>query len=255
MKIIALVKQVPDTWEDRSLDTATGLLDRESTEAVLDEIGERSIEVALQAKDADKSVEVVALTMGPASATEALRKALSMGADSAIHVLDDSLAGADLGRTARVLAAAISRAGADLVIAGAESTDGRGGVLAGWIAELLGQPSLDSLDEVTIEASTVSGVRGTEHGSAQVHASLPAIIAVTERIAEPRFPNFKGIMSAKKKPLETLNVADLGVEDGSSASIVLTTAERPAREAGRKIVDDGNAAGELAEFLIAARLV
>jgi electron transfer flavoprotein beta subunit len=255
MKIIALVKQVPDTWEDRSLDTATGLLDRESTEAVLDEIGERSIEVALQAKDADKSVEVVALTMGPASATEALRKALSMGADSAIHVLDDSLAGADLGRTARVLAAAISRAGADLVIAGAESTDGRGGVLAGWIAELLGQPSLDSLDEVTIEASTVSGVRGTEHGSAQVHASLPAIIAVTERIAEPRFPNFKGIMSAKKKPLETLNVADLGVEDGSSASIVLTTAERPAREAGRKIVDDGNAAGELPEFLIAARLV
>ncbi|MDF1479323.1 electron transfer flavoprotein subunit beta/FixA family protein [Leifsonia sp. H3M29-4] len=255
MRIIALVKQVPDTWGDRTLDPTTGLLDRDASEAVIDEIGERAIEIALQAKDADKSVEVVVLTMGPADAAEALRKGLAMGADSAIHVEDDALAGADLARTAAVLAAAIERAGADLVVAGAESTDGRGGVLAGWIAELLGRPSLDSLDEVTVSGDTVSGVRGSEHGTAQVHASLPAVIAVTERAAEPRFPNFKGIMSAKKKPLETLAVADLGVETPASASIVLATKERPAREAGRKVVDDGNAAAELAEFLVAARLV
>lgn len=255
MKIIALVKQVPDTWGDRKLDTTTGLLDRDASEPIIDEIGERAVEVALLAKDADKNVEVVVLTMGPDSAVDALRKGLAMGADSAIHVLDEGLAGADLARTAAVLAAAITRAGADLVIAGAESTDGRGGVLAGWIAELLGQPSLDSLDEVAITGDTVSGVRGTEHSTAQVHAPLPAIIAVTERIAEPRFPNFKGIMSAKKKPLETVTAADLGVDDTASTSVVLSTTERPPREAGRKVVDDGNAAAELAEFLVAARLV
>jgi electron transfer flavoprotein beta subunit len=255
VKIIVLTKQVPDTWGDRKLDTATGLLDREASEAVIDEIGERAIEIALRAKDADKSVEVVVLTMGPAEASDALRKGLAMGADSAIHIEDDSLVGADLARTAGVLAAAIERAGADLVIAGAESTDGRGGVLGGWIAELLGRPSLDSLDEVTIAGDTVSGVRGSEHGTAQVHASLPAVIAVTERVAEPRFPNFKGIMSAKKKPLDVFSVADLGVETPTTASVVLATKERPAREAGRKVVDDGNAAAELAEFLVAARLV
>lgn len=255
MRIIALIKQVPDTWGDRKLDTTTGRLDRDASDAVIDEIGERAIEIALQAKDADKSVEVVVLTMGPADASEALRKGLAMGADSAIHIEDDALVGADLARTAAVLAAAIDRAEADLVIAGAESTDGRGGVLAGWIAELLGRPSLDSLDQVTIGADTVSGVRGSEHGTAQVHAAFPAVIAVTERVAEPRFPNFKGIMSAKKKPLETLGLADLGIDVPATASVVLTTQERPAREAGRKVVDDGNAAAELAEFLVAARLV
>lgn len=255
MKIIALVKQVPDTWGDRKLDTSTGLLDRDASEPIIDEIGERAVEVALLAKDADKNVEVVVLTMGPDSASDALRKGLAMGADSAIHVVDDGLAGADLARTAKVLAGAIARAGADLVIAGAESTDGRGGVLAGWIAELLGRPSLDSLDEVTIAGDTVSGVRGSEHSTADVHAALPAVIAVTERIAEPRFPNFKGIMSAKKKPLETLTVADLGIDDAASTSVVLSTKERPPRDAGRKVVDDGNAAAELAEFLVAARLV
>jgi electron transfer flavoprotein beta subunit len=255
MRIIALVKQVPDTWGDRKLDTTTGLLERDASEPVIDEIGERAIEIALRAKDADKSVEVIVLTMGPADASDALRKGLAMGADSAVQIEDDTLAGADLARTATVLAAAIERVGADLVIAGAESTDGRGGVLAGWIAELLGRPSLDSLDEVTISGDAVSGVRGSEHGTAQVHASLPAVIAVTERAAEPRFPNFKGIMSAKKKPIDIFSVADLGVDTATTASIVLETRERPAREAGRKVVDDGNAATELAEFLVAARLV
>src|SRR5262245_10670094 len=129
MKIIVLVKQVPDTWGERKLDLATGLVDRDGSEAVVDEISERAVEVALRAKDADKSVEVVVLTMGPEPAKDALRKCLGMGADSAVHVLDPSLAGADAAWTASVLAAAVRRAGFDLVIAGNESTDGRGGVV------------------------------------------------------------------------------------------------------------------------------
>ena len=256
MKIMVLVKQVPDTEEERRLDPATGLLDRGVSESVADEINERALEVALRYKDADKKgTEVVALSMGPSDAVKALRKALSMGADSALHVADDGLEGADIARTATVLAAAAKQAGFDLLIAGNESTDGRGGVVPAMIAEHLGLALLPSLNSVEFDEASVSGEVGIENGALSVRASLPAVISVTERAAEARFPNFKGIMTAKRKPLATLSLADLGLGQAPAATSVLSTSERPARMAGKKIYDDGKAGVELAEFLAAGRLI
>lgn len=257
MKIIVLVKQVPDTGEERKLDPTTGWLDRGASDAIADEINERALEVALQHKDSDKKTEVVVLSMGPADASQAIRKALSMGADSAVHVLDDSLSGADVMHTASVLAAALQKTGFDLIVAGNESTDGRAGAVPAMIAERLGLALLGSLHSAEIQDGSISGERQGEDGTLDVHAALPAIIAVTERSAEARFPNFKGILTAKKKPVTVYSLADLGLgSDGPAArSTVVSVAERPARAAGKKIVDDGNAAVELADFLVAGRLV
>lgn len=256
MKIIVLVKQVPDTWGDRKLDPTSGLLDRASSDVIIDEVNERALEVALRYKDADKATEVIVLSMGPASATDVLRKGLAMGADSGIHVIDDDLAGSDVGQTAAAIAAAIRSSGYDLVVAGNESTDGRGGVVPAMVAEHLGVPQLSYLNSVEITEQAVRGERGTENGTLEVQASLPAVVSVTERSAEARFPNFKGIMSAKKKPIQVVGVADLDIDwSGASRSVVLSTVERPARTAGTKIVDDGTAGTQLAEFLTAARLI
>jgi electron transfer flavoprotein beta subunit len=260
VKIVVLVKQVPDTEEERKLDSRSGVLDREANERVVDEINERALEVALAYKDSQKSTEVVVLSMGPATVTQGLRKALSMGADSAVHVLDDALVGSDLMRTAVVLAAAVQKTGFDLVIAGNEATDGRGGVVPAMIAEHLSVPHLTFLNSAQIDESAVKGERALEGGTATISASLPAVISITERSAEARFPNFKGIMTAKKKPLAVLSLGDLGIDpvaafDGSGRSVVVSVSERPVRVAGRKIVDAGNAGNELAEFLVAGRLV
>lgn len=257
MKIIVLVKQVPDTEEERRLHPRTGRLDRTAGESVADEINERALEVALRHKDANKGSEIVVLTLGPASASHALRKALSMGADSAVHVLDERLEGADIMTTAAVLAAAVQQTSFDLVVAGNESTDGRGGVVPAMVAEHLGLPLLPSLNSIQFFDGTVAGEVTVESGSLAVSAALPAIVSVTERSAEARFPNFKGIITAKRKPLATLSLADLGVDAGvaGGTSTVRSISERPARTAGKKIVDDGTAAHELAEFLVAGRLV
>ena len=259
MKIVVLVKQVPDTWEERKLDTQSGVLDRDANERVLDETNERALELALSYKDSHKGTEVVALSMGPEAVTQGLRKALSMGADSALHVQDDALAGADIGWTAEVLAAGLRRTGFDLVIAGNESTDGRGGVVPALIAEHLGLPHLTSLNSAEIAESFISGERGAEDGTLMVRASLPAVISITERLPEARFPSFRGIISAKKKPLTVLSLNDLqplaAGGPGYGRSTVLTTEKRPARTAGKKILDEGNAGVELAEFLVAGRLI
>ncbi|WP_426976155.1 electron transfer flavoprotein subunit beta/FixA family protein [Pseudarthrobacter sp. O4] len=260
MKILVLVKQVPDTEEERKLDPASGALDRSAGESVADEINERALEVALRYKDSHKGTEVVAVSMGPEAVTKSLRKALTMGADSAVQVLDESLAGADVARTAVVLAAAVKTAGFDLVVAGNESTDGRGGVVPAMVAEHLGLPHLSFLDSVEITGDMVRGERGTESGSIRVGASLPAVISVTERAAEARFPNFKGILTAKRKPLQVLSLADLGIDPATmlpllGRSVVVSVSERPARTAGKKTVDTGNAGIELADFLVAGHLV
>jgi len=255
MKIIVLIKQVPDTAEERKLDAATGRLDRDATERVVDEINERALEVALQRKDAEKKTEVIVLTMGPADANQALRKALSMGADSAVHVVDDGLESADITRTAVVLATAVQQVGFDLLIAGNESTDGRGGVVPAMIAEHLDLPLLSSLNTVAIDGDTVSGQVGAEDGTLTLRASLPAVLSVTERVAEARFPNFKGILTAKRKPLITMSLGDLGLSSAIPATTVVATTQRPVRLAGKKIYDDGNAGSELAKFLVAGRLI
>jgi electron transfer flavoprotein beta subunit len=255
MKIVVLVKQVPDTAEERKLDLGTGQLDREAADSVVDEINERALEAALRIKDVNKATEVVAMTMGPDDATQSLRKALSMGADSGVHIVDDSLDGADAARTAATLAAALRSTGFDVVMAGNESTDGRAGVVPAMVAEHLQLPLLGSLISAEIADDGVRGVRQGDGGTLNVRAGLPAIITVTERFPEARFPNFKGILTAKRKPVTTLSVAELGVPTGASRTVVVSTVERPPRAAGRKLIDDGTAAQELAEFLVANRLV
>lgn len=257
MKIVVLVKEVPDTYGDRKLSLETGLADRGASDTVLDEIGERALEVALKHADAHPGTEVVVLSMAPESATATLRKCLAMGAASAVHVTDEALVGADLGLTAEVLAAALRRIGFDLVVAGNQSTDGVGGVLPAMIAEHLDVPHVTSLTSVEITDGEVTGVRASDGGTAPVSASLPALVSVTEALPEARYPNFKGIMAAKKKPLETLSLADLGVDPmdpAAARSIMIAVSERPPREAGTKIVDEGDAGEKLAEFLVQNRL-
>lgn len=259
MKIVVLIKQVPDTSDDRDLDPATGLLDRISTEGVVDEINERGLEVALLHKDSHKGTEVVAFSMGPKGAIKALRKALSLGADSAVHVLDDDLSGADAVWTAKVLSAALKAAEFDLVLAGNESTDGRTGTVPAMVAEYLSLPLLGSISSVEISGVSVAGEREVESGTLKVRAALPAIVTVTERSPEARFPNFKGILTAKRKPVTTLSLEDLDLDyaarSAAGRSVVLTAVARPKREAGKKIVDDGTAGVQLAEFLATSRLL
>lgn len=258
MKIAVLVKQVPDTWEERRLDLETGLLDREAGESVIDEVNERALEVALQLKDADKDTEIVVVSMGPDAAKQAIRKALSMGADSAVHIVDDELAGSDASRTAAVLAAALRGSGFDLILAGNESTDGRGGVIPAMVAEHLGLPALAYLNSVVISGDAVSGERTGADGTLTVHASLPAVVTVTEAAPEGRFPNFKGIMTAKKKPVDVRAIADLDIDEATAPlarTEMVSTAARPARTVGTIVTDEGNAGVELAEYLASRRLI
>ncbi|WEG08274.1 electron transfer flavoprotein subunit beta/FixA family protein [Microbacterium horticulturae] len=257
MKIIVLVKEVPDTYGDRKLDLETGLADRAASESVLDEISGRALEVALSYADKNAGTEVVVLSMAPESAQATIRKGLAMGAGTAVQIVDEALLGADLGLSAEALAAAIREIGFDLVIAGNQSTDGSGGVLPSMIAELLDVPQATSLNSVEITDTAVSGERAIDGGTANVTAQLPAVISITERLPDARFPNFKGIMAAKKKPYETKTLADLGVDaadPAASRSIMIAVSEKPARSAGTKIVDEGDAGVKLAEFLIQNRL-
>ncbi len=258
MKIIVLVKEVPDTYGDRKLSLETGLADRGASETVLDEIGERALEVALSYADKNPDAEIVVLSMAPEGSAATVRKGLAMGAGSAVHVADEGLVGADLGLTAEVLAAAVKRTGFDLVIAGNLSTDGSGGVIPAMVAELLDVPNLTSLTSLEIGESSVSAERASDGATMRVSAELPAVVSITERFPDARFPNFKGIMAAKKKPFETLTLADLGIEpedSGASRSIVLALSEKPPRQAGTKIIDEGDAGEKLAEFLVQNRLV
>ena len=257
MKIVVLVKEVPDTYGDRKLDLETGLADRGASERVLDEIGERALEVALSYADKTPDTEVIVMSMAPSDAAASVRNGLAMGAGSAVQIVDDALAGADLGVTARVLSAAIQRTGFDLVITGNLSTDGSGGVLPAMLAEHLRVPQATALAEIEISADSVRGTRATDAGTAVVSAPLPAVVSITEALPDARFPNFKGIMAAKKKPFETLSLADLGLEiDPATApqSILTAVNEKPARAAGVKIVDEGDAGEKLAAFLLENRL-
>ena len=257
MKVVVLVKEVPDTYGERSLNLETGLAVR-TGENVVDEIGERALEVALTFADSREGVEVSLLSMGPEGATASIRKGLAMGAASATHVVDDGLVGADLTLTAEVLAAALTKTGFDLVIAGNQSTDGVGGAVPAMLAELLRVPNVTNLSAVEFGEGEVSGVRAVDNATQRVTATLPAVISVTEALPDARFPNFKGIMAAKKKPVETFSLADLGIDPedmSASRAIMLTVAERPPRAAGVKIADEGDAGAKLAAYLVENRLV
>ncbi|WP_158887441.1 electron transfer flavoprotein subunit beta/FixA family protein [Amycolatopsis anabasis] len=258
--IVVLVKQVPDTYSERKLSDGDYTLDRESADAVLDEINERAVEEALKIKEAGEG-EVTVVSVGPDRATDAIRKALSMGADKAIHVSDETLHGSDLIATAKVLAAAIGKVeGYDLVIAGNEASDGRGGAVPAILAELLGLPQLTHVRALTVEGSTVKGDRETEDGITHLEANLPAVVSVSEKINEPRYPSFKGIMAAKKKPVETLTIADLGVDAGevglANAWVsVAEAAPKPPRQAGQRVEDEGDGGAKVAEYLVGQKLI
>ena len=257
MKIIVLVKEVPDTWSDRKLDLETGLADRGASDPVLDEISERSLEVALSYADAHEGTEVVALSVSPESASTTVRKALAVGAGRAVQVVDEELRGADVMLTAEVLAAASRNEGFDLIIAGNTATDGMSGMVPAALAEHLEVALLSGLSQVEITESVVSGRRPVDGGVQHVSAALPAVISITEALPEGRFPSFKGIMAAKKKPLETQSLADLNVivdNAVSPRSIMLSINEKPPRAAGVKIIDGGDAGEQIANYLVENRL-
>ncbi|MET7392544.1 electron transfer flavoprotein subunit beta/FixA family protein [Dactylosporangium sp. NPDC005572] len=259
MKIVVLVKQVPDSGADRNLRSDDNTVDRASANNVINEMDEYAIEEALRLKEAHGG-EVVVLTVGPDRATESIRKALSMGPDSAVHVVDDALHGSCAVATSKVLAAAIAQQNADLVICGAESTDGRVQVLPHMIAERLGIAALTGARKLTVDGSSLTIERQTDEGYEVVSAATPALVSVWDTINDPRYPSFKGIMAAKKKPLQTLSLSDLGVAAAEvgfegATSAVVEHSKRPPRQAGNK-VDAGDDGGvKLVEYLASEKFV
>jgi electron transfer flavoprotein beta subunit len=260
MRIVVCVKQVPDTWSEKRLDPADQTLDRAAAEGVIDELDTYAVEEALRIKESTDGSSVVVLTMGPAAASDTLRKALSMGADEAVHVVDDALHGSDALATSLVLAKAIEHIGFDLVVLGSESTDARMGVVPAMLAERLGVPQASLASKVEIDGTNVRVHRQTANGHAVVSAELPAVISVLEKINEPRYPSFKGIMAAKTKPTTTLSLADLAIDPASvglaaAATAVIDSAERPAR--GERIIvkGDAEAGSQIVDFLVSRRLL
>jgi electron transfer flavoprotein beta subunit len=255
MKIAVCVKQVPEAAH-RRLDPATKRMDR-SGEGALNAFDANAVEEALRLKDTGGEGEVVALSMGPEKALDALRKALAMGADRAVLVSDDGAAGSDLVATSKVLAAALEREGVDLVLFGQYAADSEGAVLWAAVAERLRRPLISQVAELTVENGSLTGRRQTEFGYDVIRAPLPAVVAVADSINEPRYPSLKGIMGAKKKPQELVSLADLGVEagEGASRTTVVALGDPPPRGDSRKLEDDGNAAEAIVEYLAEKRLL
>lgn len=259
LRIVVCVKYVPDATGDRHFaDDLT--LDREDVDGLLSELDEYAVEQALQIAGEADGAEVTVLTVGPEDAKDALRKALSMGADKAVHVEDDDLHGTDAVGTSLVLAKAVEKTGYDLVISGMASTDGTMGVVPALLAERLGVPQVTLLSEVRVEGGVVTGRRDGDAASEWLEASLPAVVSVTDQSGEARYPSFKGIMAAKKKPVVSLDLDDLGIgadEVGLAGawSVVDSAAQRPARTAGTIVKDEGEGGRALAEFLAGQKFI
>ena len=259
MNIVVLVKQVPDTWAERKLNDADKTLDRASVDVVMNEIDEYAVEEALRIKESQGG-EVTILTMGPDRAIETIRKALSMGADKAVHLSDEALHGSCAIQTSYAIAKVLETLEYDLVLLGSESTDARLAIMAPLLAERLGLPQLSGARKVTTEGSTVRIERQTENGYDVVEASTPAVISVVEKINEPRYPSFKGIMAAKSKPLTTLALADAGIEAdrvglANATSQVSEFSNRPPRQAGQIVRDEGDGGMKVVEFLASQKFV
>jgi len=259
MKIVVLVKQVPDSGAERNLRSDDNTVDRGSANNVINEMDEYAIEEALKIKEAHGG-EVTILTMGPERASESIRKSLSMGPDKAVHVLDDALHGSCALATSKVLAAALKTLEPDLVIAGAESTDARGQVLPHMLAERLGIAALTGARKLTVDGPTLTIERQTEEGYEVVTAQAPAIVSVWDTINEPRYPSFKGIMEAKKKPVLRLSLADLRIGPAEvgfagASTAVVEHSRRPARQGGTRVTDEGDGGVKLVEYLASEKFV
>jgi electron transfer flavoprotein beta subunit len=261
VNIVVTVKQVPDTWAEKKLDSATKITDRKSVDNVMNEMDEYGVEEALKIKEAHGG-EVTIVTMGPEKAIETVRKALSMGADKAVHLTDTALGGSDALQTSAALAKVISNLSPDIVITSTEASDARGGVMGALLAERLGIAQLTQARKVTVDpgAGTVQIERLADNGYALVEAALPVVIGVVEKINQPRYPSFKGIMAAKKKPLTTLSAGDAGLgadEVGLAAagSAVVDAQPAPPRQSGTIVPDEGDGGTKIAEFLVAQKLI
>jgi electron transfer flavoprotein beta subunit len=256
MKIAVCVKHVPEG--NAKIDPSTKRLDR-SGEGALNHFDANAVEEALRVKG-DSDAEVVVVSLGPAKAADSLRKALAMGADRAVLISDDAAAGSDLVATSKLLAAALEKESADLVLFGQQASDSDGAVIWAAVAERLRRPVVSQAAELSIGEGSLKVKRQTEFGYDVIESPLPAVVAVSDAINEPRYPSLKGIMGAKKKPFDTLSLADIGVDaadagESGSKTEVLGLSEPPSRGDARKIEGDGNAAQAILDFLAEKRLV
>ncbi|TRZ87107.1 MAG: electron transfer flavoprotein subunit beta/FixA family protein [Streptomycetaceae bacterium] len=261
MKIAVCVKQVPDSWAEKKM--INGFLDREGVDAVLNDLDEYAVEEALRIVEAHGgngeggAHTITLISMGPARATDAVRKGLSMGADSAIIITDDALIGSDALGTSKVLAAVIAEQKFDLVLCGTESTDARMSVVPAMLAQRLGWAQLTFAGSVSVtpDTSSVTATRETEAGIDTMKAQFPCVISVIEKINEPRYPSFKGIMAAKKKPMEVYSLSSIGLDAQSPWSAVIDATPRPAKAAGIKVVDEGAGSEALLNYLTEKKFV
>lgn len=259
MKVAVCVKQIPDPADPGALDPETKTLVRD-TKLILDESDSYGVEMALQLVDAAGGGEVVLVSMAPNSEVNGLRTALAMGADSAILISDEALAGSDSLTTAKVLGAAISRVSPDLVLAATESSDGYTGTVPEQIAEVLALPSVTFAKSIEVSDGSVSVQRQTEAGYDQVSCPLPCVVSVTAGVVEPRYPSFKGIMAAKKKPVEELSCEDLGFDTANvgwagARQEIIAIEQAPERGAGEIIEDDGESHARIVAFLEELKIV
>jgi electron transfer flavoprotein beta subunit len=258
MKIVVLAKHVPDATGERTF-AADGTVDRASSDGLLSELDEYAVEQALQIADELDDVEVVVMTLGPEDAADAIKRALQMGASAAVHIIDDAVHGSDALATSAILAEAIKKAAPDLVICGMASTDGTMGVVPAMIAERLSWPAATLGATLSVADDQVSIRRDDDVASLTIEASLPAIVSVTDQSGEARYPSMRGILAAKKKPVESWTLADLGIEPtsvglNSARSKVLQTSPRPGKEPGR-VVEEEDGVPALIDFLAAGKYI
>jgi electron transfer flavoprotein beta subunit len=258
MKIAVCVKEVPDAAAPRRIDPQTLRLDR-SGEGVLNQWDLSAVEEALRLVEA-RGGEVAVVSMGPERALGSLRKALAMGADRAVLVTDEAAAGSDALATSRVLAGALGREGADLVLFGQQAADSDGALLWAAVADRLQLPVVSQAATLELVDGGVRVKRQTEYGYDVIEAPLPCVVAVSDAINEPRYPSLKGIMGAKKKPQVTLSAADLGVDVatvGESGSLTEVRELKPPPPRGSSTIleDDAGAAERVLEYLVEAKLV
>jgi electron transfer flavoprotein beta subunit len=258
MNVIVCVKQIPDPALPGELVSGSNTLKREG-KLIMDDSDSYGVEMGLQLVDTAGGGEVSLVSMAPNGEVSGLRTALAMGAARAVLVSDPELSGSDALTTAKVIAAAVQRlGGADLVLAGTESSDGYTGTVPEQVAELLGWPSVTFAKSVAVDGATLKVNRQTEAGYDEVECPLPAVVSVTAGVVEPRYPSFKGIMAAKSKPLETLTAGDLGVTPvgwAGAGQEIVDVAQAPAREAGEVVVDEGEAHLKVVTFLEGLKVI
>jgi len=260
VKIVVLVKWSPDASSQPSY-RADLTVDRTASDARLSELDEYAVEQAVRLVEGGLAAEIVYLTVGPAGAAEALRKALSIGGDRAVHVLDDAIHGSDYLATSLVLAKAVERIGFDVVMTGMGSTEAGGGVVPAMLAERLGVPQATYAGKiVAADPQSLTIRRDGDLAVATVTAALPAVVSVTDLTGDVRYPSFKGIMAAKKKPVETWSLGDLGIDPAlvglaAASTVVESAVRRPPRQSGQIVKDEGDGGRELVDFLASQRFI